>query len=334
MQFKITDEDNTLLIEGDADIVSESGPVVLTAAETCTIRGTGGTVTMRAKESQQPVIGGETHTGMSYGRWSPYSGKTLKKLIIDNIDLTLMSATPCFAIGNYGFEDFPEIELVNGAKLTSADYHMGSGKKRYLTYKPVPPSGSTKISESCEYVYCEPEQVVASSERIQENLKKKQGVQHIPQTSKFMSTDVPAGITWEIEDTLSRKPEWAKMLEEDPGSTEVNKVAFYKYASILPVTEQEVRDILAEGFVWFNNLIGEVNLCAALACLYCKYMKIDHSGIFAIDMADEIKKYVTKQDIDKADDDMIQFYWALISPLNYSQWHRNDKIKDCIEYFD
>lgn len=333
MQFRITDKDNVLLIEGDADIVSASGPVVFTETETCTIRGTGGTVTMRAVESQQPVIGGETRTGMSYGRWSPYCGKTLKKLIIDNIDLTLMSATPHFAIGNYGLEDFPDIELINGAKLTAADYHMGSGKRRYLTYKPVPPAGSTKISESCEYVYCAPEQVVASSERMQENLRKKQWVRNILPTSKFMGADVPVAITLDIEDTLSRKPEWIEMLEEDPGSTEVNKASFYKYASILPVTEQEVKDILAEGFVWFNNLIGEVNLCAALACLYCKYMKIDHSGIFAIDMADEIKKYITKQDIDKADEDMIQFYWALISPLNYSQWHRNDKIKDCIEYF-
>ena len=165
MQFRITDEDNVLVIEGDAEIVSETGPVVFTQSETCTIRGTGGTVTMRAKECQQPVIGGETRTGMSYGRWSPYFGKTLKKLVIDNIDLTLMSATPCFAIGNYGFEDFPEIELVNGAKLTAADYHMDSGKKRYLTYRPVAPSGSTKIVGSCEYVYCYPGKELESCDR-------------------------------------------------------------------------------------------------------------------------------------------------------------------------
>lgn len=333
MQFILTDEDNELLIEGDADIVAETGPVVFTQAETCTIRGTGGVVTMRAKECQQPVIGGKTQTGMSYGRWSPYFGKTLKKLVIDNIDLTLMSATPAFAIGNYGFDDFPEIELRNGAKLTSADYHMGSDKKRYLTYRPVAPSGSTKISGDCEYVYCYPGKEMEVSPKAQAELNKKQGVQYVRPDSKFMKLDVPANITWEVEDTLSRKPEWYGMLEDDPESTKENKTMFYKYASLLPVDESTVKEVLADGFTWQNNLIGEVNMCAALSCLYCKWKGIDYSGVDALDMSDKIKDYVPRQEVSEADDDMIIFYWALISPLNYSQWHRHNKRMDCIDYF-
>lgn len=132
------------IVTGDRTI-EEDVPLELTE-EVTTIKGCG-TLTLISTESRQPCIGSRTHTGMSYGRWTP-TECTCKKLIIDGVNVICSTRTLNFSIGAYNYEEIPEIVYLNGGSLSCVE----TEHVRVLKFKAYPPEGSTKISGDPVYV--------------------------------------------------------------------------------------------------------------------------------------------------------------------------------------
>lgn len=119
--------------------------------------------------SQQPCIGLPTYTGMSYGRWSPASIKcSLKKIIVDNVRLVLKSKVSNFSVGAYNYEEYPEVILINGATIEGCPEVDG---KRLLTHKAKAPEGSTKISDTPEYIIVKDGVQLSSDELLAPQVK-------------------------------------------------------------------------------------------------------------------------------------------------------------------
>ena len=100
-------------------------------------------------------IGVETHTGMSYGRWEPGAG-VCKKIVLDNVRVICNSAVSDFALGNYGTEYVPEIELKNGASIECPEMH---GKRVMVKSGAEDLWGSTKRSAPAVYEIQEAEEM-------------------------------------------------------------------------------------------------------------------------------------------------------------------------------
>lgn len=142
--FVATEDNNIIHINGDVTLEDEV-PVVCNGV--VRIEGTPDSVLhLVANSERQPCIGAKTHTGMSYGRWSP-SGICPVRIEIDGCTVTCESKVLNFTIGKYGTNDMPEIVLLNDAKLICPEMDG----ERVITYQATAPEGSTKISESMQY---------------------------------------------------------------------------------------------------------------------------------------------------------------------------------------
>lgn len=138
--------DKTIHVDGECSIVA---PVPIICEDYVEIRGTqNATLRLVCTEDMQPCIGPKTHTGMSYGRWSP-NGKAPTKIIIDGCKVICESKVRAFSLGCYGSSAniVPEIVLRNGGSIECPEVNGN----RLIVRQAMAPAGSTKISESMVY---------------------------------------------------------------------------------------------------------------------------------------------------------------------------------------
>lgn len=140
----LTDDCFTLDVSGDVT-VKANVPIVCNTK--CVVIKGEGSLHLVATEFMQPCIGSETHTGMSYGRWSSDRCKC-KQIIVDGARVECESLTPNFSIGAYNYETYPEVTCKNGGELVCPE----TSAKRILKTKAYAPEGSTKISTTAEYI--------------------------------------------------------------------------------------------------------------------------------------------------------------------------------------
>jgi hypothetical protein len=140
----VCSDDATIEINSNVEIHAEL-PIDITSCNQLTIKGSGHLTLIPGY--QQPCIGSLTHTGMSYGRWSPGPKIKCKKIIIDGCTVDCLTKVDCFSIGRYGTNEMVEIELVNGGSIDCPEAYG----ERYVEYQATPPCGSTKISNSMQY---------------------------------------------------------------------------------------------------------------------------------------------------------------------------------------
>lgn len=140
----LRDENPILEVNGNVKI--EAGNPIIADTEVIAIKGSG-ILELVATEMMQPCIGSRTHTGMSYGRWSP-TKCLCKGIIVDGVEVRCQSVTSNFTIGAYNYDEIPEIRCINGGKLLCAE----TEHERILKYKATPPEGSTKISGEARYI--------------------------------------------------------------------------------------------------------------------------------------------------------------------------------------
>lgn len=325
--FKLTPEDSILELEGELHFVSAQ-PIVQPVVEECTIKGDGSVVTMRVAENQQPVIGIPTNTGLSYGRWEKASRPKCRKIILDNIHLTLISKVQNFSIGNYGYSDMPEIELINGATLEAPDYDQEL--KRFMTYCQPYPVGSTKLSEPCEYVMSVPGEEENVSKHCRELLAKKKlnvGDTKIPE--KFLDSKIPLEVTSLVTQAIKKCPGYYDLIEADNDSTMMLRAKYYCIASKMSASVDEVKFACSyKPYYYKNNIIGEMDLCECVAITWYKHNNIE----IPEEAAEKIKQYVNKTIVEEADEDMVEVLWEMIPPYSSIDFHR-DKREVCLEYY-
>ena len=325
--FKLTPEDSILELEGELHFASTQ-PIVQPAVDECTIKGDGSVVTMRVAEDQQPVIGIPTNTGLSYGRWEKASRPKCRKIILDNIHLTLISKVQNFSIGNYGYSDMPEIELINGATLEAPDYNQEL--KRFMTYCQPYPAGSTKLSEPCEYVMSVPGEEENVSKHCRELLaKKKLKVGDIKIPEKFLDSKIPLEVTSLVTQAIKKCPGYYDLIEADNDSTMMLRAKYYCIASKMGASVDEVKFACSyKPYYYKNNIIGEMDLCECVAITWYKYNNIE----IPEEAAEKIKQYVNKTIVEEADEDMVEVLWEMIPPYSSIDFHR-DKREVCLEYY-
>mgnify|MGYP005746662791 CR=1 FL=1 len=325
--FKLTPEDSILELEGELHFASIQ-PIVQPYVEECSIKGDGSVVTMRVAENQQPVIGMPTNTGLSYGRWEKASRPKCRKIILDNIHLTLTSKVQNFSIGNYGYSDMPEIELINGATLEAPDYDQEL--KRFMTYCPPYPTGSTKLSEPCEYVMSTPGEEKNVSRHCRELLAKKKlkiGDTKIPE--KFYDSEIPLEVASLVAQTIKKCPEYYKLIDIDMDSTMMLRAKYYYIASKMNASVEEVKFASSyKSYYYKNNIIGEMDLCECVVITWYKHNNIE----IPEEAAEKIKQYVNRTTVEEADEDMIEVLWEMIPPYSSIDFHR-DKRELCLEYY-
>lgn len=118
-----TDRDEEIYISGN-------GKVLLTSGE------------------MQPCIGESTHTGMSYGRWTPVESIHLKSINISgDIEIYCLPSEDNFSLGAYNYEEVPQINITGNAKLVAPEMEG----KRVMVQGVPHPDGSTKFSGSAVY---------------------------------------------------------------------------------------------------------------------------------------------------------------------------------------
>lgn len=325
--FKLTPEDSILELEGELHFASMQ-PIVRPAVDECTIKGDGSVVTMRVAEDQQPVIGIPTNTGLSYGRWEKASRPKCRKIILDNIHLTLISKVQNFSIGNYGYSDMPEIELINGATLEAPDYNQEL--KRFMTYCQPYPAGSTKLSEPCEYVMSVPGEEENVSKHCRELLaKKKLKVGDIKIPEKFLDSKIPLEVTSLVTQAIKKCPGYYDLIEADNDSTMMLRAKYYCIASKMSASVDEVKFACSyKPYYYKNNIIGEMDLCECVAITWYKHNNIE----IPEEAAEKIKQYVNKTIVEEADEDMVEVLWEMIPPYSSIDFHR-DKREVCLEYY-
>lgn len=325
--FKLTPEDSVLELEGELHFVSAQ-PIVQPVVEECTIKGDGSVVTMRVAENQQPVIGIPTNTGLSYGRWEKASRPKCRKIILDNIHLTLISKVQNFSIGNYGYSDMPEIELINGATLEAPDYNQEL--KRFMTYCQPYPAGSTKLSEPCEYVMSVPGEEENVSKHCRELLAKKKlkvGDTKIPE--KFLDSKIPLEVTSLVTQAIKKCPGYYDLIEADNDSTMMLRAKYYCIASKMSASVDEVKFACSyKPYYYKNNIIGEMDLCECVAITWYKHNNLE----IPEEAAEKMKQYVNKTIVEEADEDMVEVLWEMIPPYSSIDFHR-DKREVCLEYY-
>lgn len=325
--FKLTPEDSILELEGELHFVSGQ-PIVQPVVEECTIKGDGSVVTMRVAENQQPVIGIPTNTGLSYGRWEKASRPKCRKIILDNIHLTLISKVQNFSIGNYGYSDMPEIELINGATLEAPDYDQEL--KRFMTYCQPYHAGSTKLSEPCEYVMSVPGEEENVSKHCRELLaKKKLKVGDIKIPEKFLDSKIPLEVTSLVTQAIKKCPGYYDLIEADNDSTMMLRAKYYCIASKMSASVDEVKFACSyKPYYYKNNIIGEMDLCECVAITWYKHNKLE----IPEEAAEKMKQYVNKTIVEEADEDMVEVLWEMIPPYSSIDFHR-DKREVCLEYY-
>lgn len=136
---------SSLEVNGDVLIEAES-PVVTNNVNAFTIAGKG-RLTIVAKGYMQPCIGTRTVTGLSYGRWSMSNCSPPSKIIIDGVDVICKSNTENFALGKFGSNAVPRIELRNGGHIVCPEMEG----TRVIAERAEPPAGSTKIFGATRY---------------------------------------------------------------------------------------------------------------------------------------------------------------------------------------
>lgn len=136
----------TLKLKGNTVISGNGAPCITTYnVHTLIIEGNGNPDCMLKLfgDSQQPCIGVPTHTGMSYGRWSPCNIECSLERIICKCNVGISSQVPHFSIGSYNYAKYPKIEVDGDYSIYNCPELEG---ERVLTVRAEPPSGSTKIS--------------------------------------------------------------------------------------------------------------------------------------------------------------------------------------------
>lgn len=134
-------------------VVEEPCPIDTGNHEVVLIRGlTPGTyVELVSTEEMQPCIGGHTHTGMSYGRFTIHSAR-LKTIIIDGCTVVCRGhgRNEAFTIGDYGSANVPFIHCINGGSLDCPE----TRGKRYMCDCIDRYEGSSKMTGYAQYVIC------------------------------------------------------------------------------------------------------------------------------------------------------------------------------------
>lgn len=147
---KLELENGVLTIQGN---VSIEASCPLAALGELTIKGNG-KLTLIATDNQQPCIGPETWTGLSFGRWQ-INGHSLRSITIDGVHVVCKSKIPNFSIGSYGTTDYPTINLINGGSIDCEEYSMKGDNcidnHRVMTKEQTHYAGSTKFDDYPEY---------------------------------------------------------------------------------------------------------------------------------------------------------------------------------------
>lgn len=146
-------EERVLKVLIDKDEILEKDNPILTdcGIETVYIGSYDGqhhSLKLISTDFMQPCIGDWTHTGMSFGRWSPAT-HDIGKIIVDNIDVECIphESNPNFSLGSYAYADYPEVECRNGGTLDCPEMH---GERIMINESTCPPS-STKRSGYIDY---------------------------------------------------------------------------------------------------------------------------------------------------------------------------------------
>lgn len=191
----LRNENSILEVNGNVKI-EDSNPVIADT-EVITIKGSG-ILELVATEMMQPCIGSHTHTGMSYGRWSPIKC-ICKEIVVDGVEVRCQSVTSNFTIGAYNYDEIPEIRCINGGKLLCAE----TEHERILKYKATPPAGSTKISEEARYILADVDQLFDEGQlRLKEEI-----VKINPKLECVISFKAPEYFLQEAIDLLQMNPE-------------------------------------------------------------------------------------------------------------------------------
>ena len=139
------EEDSHIYVNGNCVIKGkEDMASIKITSDSVIIRGEGNLVI--EKNDKQPCIGTSTHTGMSYGRWSPGALKEFGIVLSNNVSVECKT-NDNFALGVYGYNYVPVISIEEGCKLIAPEME---GKRVVKAYA-VAPAGSTKISGNMVY---------------------------------------------------------------------------------------------------------------------------------------------------------------------------------------
>lgn len=134
----------TLYVDGLVTIKTDNP---IDAIGTVTIKGTpGSTLVLENTSNLQPCIGCATNAGLSFGRWQIAHDKCVK-IIIDGVNVICKSVVNNFMIGEYGTNQIPEIQCLNGGTIDVVEL-----KGTRIICKDLEPiSGSTKHSDYVTY---------------------------------------------------------------------------------------------------------------------------------------------------------------------------------------
>ncbi len=147
------------------------------------------TLTLIPTEKMQPCIGYETSTGLSYGRFEMSSG-ILEKIILDNIKVVCMpdKFNKNFALGTYGMEYVPSIELLNGASIECPEVTGKRMMRDCITRY----DGSTKLTGYADYF------IVKDNQNLDDFFTEEQKL-YIRTMRDFTNTYTDFDPTWPID---------------------------------------------------------------------------------------------------------------------------------------
>lgn len=321
-EIKLTDYNNTLVVEGDETLTGE-GPIVELLADTCIVKGDGGTLKLISTSRRQPCIGSETHDGMSYGRWSPV-GCRCKKLILKNIHLILESGVPNFTIGAYGYEEYPEVVLEDGATWEAPEAH----KPRILFYCPKAPDGSTKISDDCEYICGDEFETEVGKELRRKKLAylDENGLSgQCDYLAEYMDHRTSEHKFKLYVDVLKYNLTYKELL--DKTMTE-NELCFYRNCAIMGYDTGAAKMVADTECLWRTGLIGDVTLCKATRLVFAATHGRNVDDVYPLGTP----SFIYKEDVDRATDDEIDVFYDMIDWASFSRGGRNRR-ECCKAYF-
>lgn len=141
----------------------------------------GVTLTLIAEEPMQPCIGPQTHTGMSYGRFT-LSRYTLKKIVVDRIRVICLphNLNPNFSIGTYGYREVPIIECINGGSIECPE----SYGTRLMVDNIQSYECSTKLTGCATYMILEPGQSPNEFMTDEQKALRDEIAEYVPQLAK------------------------------------------------------------------------------------------------------------------------------------------------------
>lgn len=320
-ELRLTDYNNTLVVEGD-ETLEGVGPLVELRAETCIIKGDGGTLKLVSTSRRQPCIGSETHDGMSYGRWSPVVCKC-KKLILQNIHLILESGVPNFTIGAYGYDEYPEVVLEKGATLEAPEAH----EPRTLFYCPKAPDGSTKISDDCVYICGDEFETEVGRELRRKKLAylEESGLNGLCNTlTEYMDHNTSEHKFRLYVDVLKHDLAYKGLLDK---TTTENELCFYRNCAIMGYDTGAAKMVADTECLWRTGLIGDVTLCKATRLVFVATHGRNVDDVYPMGAP----SFIYKKDVYEATDEEIDVLYDMIDWASFNRDGRNRR--DCCKAY-